>query len=191
MPVITGTKGPTVIVTVRNFVGSCTDVAVTVTAVLEATTGAVNTAVVPEAEMVPALAVNVTPGLKLPVPYTTAEHELVWPDIRVSGAHVRVPPVIVIGVTGVIVPPLDPPPPGQPQRNIVPAAKSPATNIFFVFDIFLLLIHLSQGFFYNPQLFPRLPRIAILGTAELIPPDEPRCRQSGDRRSQAKSLWAL
>jgi hypothetical protein len=68
MPVITGTKGPTVIVTGKLLVESCTDVAVTVTAVLEATTGAANTAVVPEAEMVPALAVNVTPGLKLPVP---------------------------------------------------------------------------------------------------------------------------
>jgi hypothetical protein len=69
MPVITGTKGPTVIVTGKLLVESCTDVAVTVTAVLEVTTGAVNTAVVPEAEIVPGtLAVNVTPGLKFPVP---------------------------------------------------------------------------------------------------------------------------
>jgi hypothetical protein len=67
MPVIAGIRGPTAICTVRLLVASWTDVAVSVTTVLDATVGAVNVAVPPDvtvaAESVPALAVRVMLGL--------------------------------------------------------------------------------------------------------------------------------
>jgi hypothetical protein len=67
--------GVTVTVVVPDIEVSCVDVAVIVTtndALPE--DGAVNK---PELEMLPALAVHVTPELKLPVPITIAEHWLV------------------------------------------------------------------------------------------------------------------
>jgi hypothetical protein len=67
MPVIVGTSGPTVMVTVRLLVASCTEVAVSVMLVLNATVGAVNVAVPPDVmlatESVPADAVRVMPVL--------------------------------------------------------------------------------------------------------------------------------
>jgi hypothetical protein len=54
--------------------------------------GAVNK---PELEMVPALAVHVTPELKLPVPITVAEHWLVWPYRMVEGEQLTLTEVIV------------------------------------------------------------------------------------------------
>jgi hypothetical protein len=49
----------------------------------------------PELEMVPALAVHVTPELKLPVPITVAEHWLVWPYRMVEGEQLTLTEVIV------------------------------------------------------------------------------------------------
>jgi len=69
--------GVTVTIAVPDFVASCVAVAVIVTAVLVATTWAVNR---PAAEIVPAFALQVTAELKFPVPVTVAEHWLVWPD---------------------------------------------------------------------------------------------------------------
>lgn len=64
-------EGVTVRVNVPNFEVSCVEVAVIVTGVLEATTGAVNK---PAVVIVPALAAQVTAVLKLPVPVTVAVH---------------------------------------------------------------------------------------------------------------------
>ncbi len=70
------------IVVVPDLVESCTEIAVTVTNVVDETTGAVNK---PEVEMVPALALHVT--ALSPVPETVAEHWLFWPDSTVEGEH--------------------------------------------------------------------------------------------------------
>jgi hypothetical protein len=67
-----GPSGFTVTVAVPNLLVSCVEVAVIVTC--SDTTppdGAVNK---PELEMVPALAIQVTPELKAPVPITVAKH---------------------------------------------------------------------------------------------------------------------
>ncbi len=67
----------TVTVAVPDLVASCVEVAVIVTgSVTTPPEGAVNK---PELEMVPALAVQFTAELKLPVPVTVAEHWLVCP----------------------------------------------------------------------------------------------------------------
>ena len=69
--------GFTVTVAVPDLVASCVEVAVIVTgSVTTPPEGAVNK---PELEMVPALAVQFTAELKLPVPVTVAEHWLVCP----------------------------------------------------------------------------------------------------------------
>ena len=80
----------------------CVEVAVTVTDVIVVTEGAVNK---PLEEIVPADAVHVTPELKLPVPFTVAEHWLVPPELTVVGEQLT--------VTDVTVEPEDPPLPPQ------------------------------------------------------------------------------
>lgn len=70
----------------------CVEVAVTVTAVIVVTEGAVNK---PVEEMVPALVVHVTPVLKLPVPLTVAEHWLVPPELTVVGEQLTLTEVTV------------------------------------------------------------------------------------------------
>jgi hypothetical protein len=98
-----------------DLLGSCDEVAVTVTGVVDDTAGAVNR---PEEEIVPALAVHVTPELKFPVPVTTAEHWLVWPDWMVEGEQVTVTEAIVE---------VDPPPPLlEPQATV--RTRLPNTN---------------------------------------------------------------
>ena len=53
--------------------------------------GAVNN---PELEIVPALAVHVTPALKFPVPVTVAEHWLVWPYKMLDGEQLTLTEMI-------------------------------------------------------------------------------------------------
>jgi hypothetical protein len=85
--------GFTVTVAVPDFEVSCVEVAVIVTcSAVTPPEGAVNK---PEFEMVPALAVHVTPELKLPVPVTVAEHWLVWPYRMVEGEQLTLTEVIV------------------------------------------------------------------------------------------------
>jgi len=89
--------GLTVTDAVPDFVASCVDVAVTVTVVGEETMGAVRT---PDAEIEPAVALQVTDELKLPVPVTVAEHWLVLPDETVDGKQLTLTAVIdPIGLT--------------------------------------------------------------------------------------------
>ena len=91
--------GFTVTVAAPDLLVSWVEVAVIVTcSVVTPPEGAVNK---PELEMVPALAVQVTPELKFPVPITVAEHWLVCPYRMVEGEQVTVTEVIVD----------DPPPP--------------------------------------------------------------------------------
>jgi len=84
----------------------CVEVAVTVTEVMAVTEGAVNK---PLEEIVPALAVHVTPELKLPVPPTVAEHWLVPPELTVVGTQLTLTEVTEDD---------DDPPPLPPQAAI-------------------------------------------------------------------------
>jgi hypothetical protein len=96
-----GPSGFTVTVAVPDLLLSCVEVAVMVTTNDESPPeGALNK---PELEMVPALAIHVTPELKFPVPNTVAEHWLVWPNRMVEGEQVTVTDVIADA-------PLPPPP---------------------------------------------------------------------------------
>ncbi|MGA3318432.1 MAG: hypothetical protein ABSC64_18590 [Candidatus Korobacteraceae bacterium] len=69
----------------------CTDLAVTVTVVIDETSGAVKT---PADEIDPVLALQVTPELKLPVPITDAEQLLVCSDSIIDGEQVAVTDVM-------------------------------------------------------------------------------------------------
>ena len=80
------------------------EVAVTVTEVVEVTTGAVSK---PVDETEPALAPQVTPVLKFPVPLTFAEHWLVCPEVTVDGEQLTLT-AVTVGA-----PLLPPPPPPQ------------------------------------------------------------------------------
>jgi hypothetical protein len=64
--------------------------------------GAVNK---PELEMVPALAVHVTPELKFPVPETIAEHWLGWPYRMVKGEQLTLTEMIVDDPPPLLLPP--------------------------------------------------------------------------------------
>jgi len=99
--------GFTVTVAVPDLLMSWTEVAVIVTcSEVTPPDGAVSK---PEVEIVPALAIHVTPELKFPVPITVAEHWLVWPYRMVEGEQVTVTDVIED----------DPPPPLlEPQAAI-------------------------------------------------------------------------
>jgi hypothetical protein len=78
--------GFTVTVAVPALLVSWIEVAVMVTSkVVSPPGGGLNK---PEASIVPALAIHVTPELKLPVPVTLAEHWLVWPNMMVEGEQV-------------------------------------------------------------------------------------------------------
>src|ERR1022692_2885340 len=80
---LSGCAGFTVTVAVPALLVSCVEVAVIVTCRdVTPPDGAVNK---PELEMAPALAIHVTPELKVPVPVTVAEHWLVWPNIMLEG----------------------------------------------------------------------------------------------------------
>ena len=93
----------------------CVEVAVTVTDVIVVTEGAVNK---PAEEIVPALALHVTPELKLPVPLTVAEHWLVPPDATVVGEQLTVTEVTVDP------PPLDEPPPQAAITTMLPSTSN-------------------------------------------------------------------
>jgi hypothetical protein len=86
----------------------CVDVAVTVTDVIVVTEGAVNK---PVEETEPAVALQVTPELKLPVPLTVAVHWLVPPEVTVVGEQLT--------ATDVTVEPEDPPLPPQAAITIM------------------------------------------------------------------------
>src|SRR5579883_1402543 len=104
---------------------SCVEVALTETWVLELTMGAVSS---PEAEMEPALVLQVTAVLKLPVPVTVAEHWLVWPEETVEGEQLTVTPVMVeVGV--------DPPPPPQAAMRTTLAATSNIANLRMITNL--------------------------------------------------------
>jgi hypothetical protein len=94
----------------------CTDVAVTVTTWL--VEGAVSN---PEAEIVPALALQFTEELKLPVPVTVAEHWLVPFGATVAGEQLT-PTETTLEL---------PPPPFPPQaaKPITLATASNSTNL--------------------------------------------------------------
>jgi hypothetical protein len=96
----------------------CVEVAVTVTEVIVVTEGAVNK---PVEEIVPALVVHVTPVLKLPVPFTVAEHWLVPPELTVVGEQLT--------VTDVTVEPDDPPLPPQAAITITLPNTSNSPNL--------------------------------------------------------------
>jgi hypothetical protein len=91
-----------------------------VTEVIVVTEGAVNK---PAEEIVPALALHETPVLKLPVPFTVAEHWLVPPELTVVGEQLT--------ATDVIVEPEDPPlPPQAAIRTMLPhTSNSPNLRI--------------------------------------------------------------
>jgi hypothetical protein len=92
-------------------------VAVTVTSRLTVTVGAVSS---PEEEIVPAVVLQVTFVLKLPVPLTDAVHWLVPPDVTEEGKQLTLTLVMVELV-------LDPPLPPQAaiQSTPVKTRKSP------------------------------------------------------------------
>jgi hypothetical protein len=79
---------------------------VTVTSKVASVVGAVNK---PDEEIVPALALQVTAEVKLPVPLTLAVHWLVAPEVTVVGEQLT--------LTEVMVEVFDPPPP-LPQAAI-------------------------------------------------------------------------
>jgi hypothetical protein len=114
--------GFTVTVAVPNLVGSWVDVAVTVTFVVEETTGAVSR---PADEIWPTLAAQVTVEAKFPVPITVAEHWLVWPDWTVEGEHDAVTDVIVVvGLLLLLL--LLPPPQATISATFPIASKTPS-----------------------------------------------------------------
>jgi len=80
----------TVSVAVPDFVVSCVDVAVRVA--FPEVAGAVNS---PDELTVPIVANHVTEELKLPVPWTVAEHWLVWPVKTVVGLQEALTEVMV------------------------------------------------------------------------------------------------
>jgi len=96
----------------------CVEVAVTVTDVIVVTEGAVNK---PAEEIVPALALHVTPELKLPVPLTVAEHWLVPPELTVVGEQLT--------VTDVTVDDDDPPLPPQAAITTMLPSTSNSPNL--------------------------------------------------------------
>jgi hypothetical protein len=110
--------GFTVTLAVPDTLVFCVEVAVTVTDVIVVTEGAVNK---PAEEIVPALAVHVTPVLKLPVPLTVAEHWLVPPELTVVGEQLT--------VTDVTVEPDDPPLPPQATITIMLPNTSNSPNL--------------------------------------------------------------
>jgi hypothetical protein len=79
---------------------------VPVTETVEVTCGALSK---PEEEIVPALVLQLTAVLKLPVPLTVAEHWLVPPDVMVEGKQLTLTPVIEED---------EEPPPPPPQAAI-------------------------------------------------------------------------
>ena len=87
------------------------EMAVTVTSRLVVTCGALSN---PEEEMDPAVVLQVTAVLKLPVPLTFAEHWLVPPEVMVDGEQLTLTPVMLEDV--------DPPP-------LPPQAASHMTQI--------------------------------------------------------------
>jgi hypothetical protein len=122
----------TVTVVVPATLVFCVEVAVTVTDVFEVTVGAVSR---PPGEIVPALAVQVTPVLKLPVPPTTAVHWVEAPELIVLGEQLT--------VTDVTLEELDPPlPPQAAKPMMLPnASNSPNLRIITTF----LLQRISLG----------------------------------------------
>jgi hypothetical protein len=106
----------TVMNAVPDFELSCVEVAVTVTTSVVLTTGAVNT---PAEVMVPAVALNVTPVLKVPVPSTAASHWLVPPEGTELGVQLRVTEVML--ETGLLLPP-------PPQAAIVITLTTTSNN---------------------------------------------------------------
>ena len=110
--------GPVVSLAWPDFVVSCTEVAVTVTAPEFA---AVNN---PALEIDPALACQVTAELKLPVPCTLAEHSLFCPACKTVATQEAVTEVIVGG--GMV----EPPPPELPPQAVRAAQKSGASVYF-------------------------------------------------------------
>jgi len=84
--------GLMITVVVPDFAVFSVEVAVMVTVVGARTTGAVK---VPLAVIDPALAIQVTPVVKLPVPVTVAEHPINWLDWMGDGKQLAVTPVMV------------------------------------------------------------------------------------------------
>ncbi len=97
----------------------CTDVAVTVSTRLVVTVGAVSN---PEEEMDPALALQLTAVLKLPVPVTTAEHWLVPPELTEVGEQLT-----LTEATVELPPPL--PPQAASPMMLATASNSPNLRI--------------------------------------------------------------
>jgi hypothetical protein len=88
--------------------------AVTVIDSMVVTCGALSN---PEEEMDPAVVLQVTVVLKLPVPLTFAEHWLVPPDVMVGGKQLTLTPVMLEAV--------DPPPfPPQAASHITQTTAS-------------------------------------------------------------------
>jgi hypothetical protein len=105
--------GLTVTEAVPDLVESWLEVAVTVSTRLAVTTGAVSR---PELEIEPAVALHVTDELKFPVPFTVAEHWLVWPDVTVDGEQLTLTEVIELEV-------LFPPPPQAASSDKLPSTR--------------------------------------------------------------------
>jgi hypothetical protein len=94
------------------------EVAVMVSDTVEVTVGAVSR---PELLMVPALVVQVTFELKLPVPPTVAEHWLVPPEPTVEGVQLT--------LTEVTVPEPPPLPPQAANHITLPSKKNKNPNL--------------------------------------------------------------
>lgn len=109
----------TVTLAVPDTLVFCVETAVIVTDTFEVTLGAVNR---PDEEIEPALVLQVTPVLKLPVPPTVAVHWLVPPELTVIGEQLT-----VTDVTLELPPPL--PPQAAIPRMLPNTSNSPSIRI--------------------------------------------------------------